>query len=221
VVFASSRTVLELTKLFARWDWAGDLIAENGAQIAVRDPAAGHRLGAQTSLVTPVGEYFILGTGDPLELVRERARRAAREAGLDLDRVVHDSARASSLLLYRTILSELDTNSLRVALTRSGLNIADGGDWLSAWSGWDKGQAATRYLEALGHQGPGSLGVVSIGNAENDIPLLAVASRAFVIRSPGTGHHPSLARIPGANLLEAVGPAGWLEMLERLEAEPA
>src|SRR5690606_26109694 len=62
----------------------------------------------------------------------------------------------------------------------------------------------------------GSLRVIAIGNDENDRSLLEAAHRAFVIRNPESGAHPDLAGIPGAVVLDAEGPAGWLEMIERL-----
>ncbi len=219
VVFASSRTVTDLTKHFARWGWTGDCIAENGAEIAVRDAGLVGALGARELRPTPAGPYWVLGSGEPLEVVVAQLEESAREAGVRLDGTVHETLRSSSLLLYRSKLSTIETGSLRAAVHRRGLNAADGGDWLSVWSGADKGQAALRYLDAMAAIGTETGVVAAIGNAENDIPLLSCAGRRFVIRSPGFGHYPGLAEINGATLLTAEGAAGWDEALELLRIE--
>lgn len=219
VVFASSRTVEDLTDQFARLGWTGDCIAENGAEIAVRDPEVGRRLGAQGCRDTAAGRYHVLGSGEGRQVVTDRLAAAAREAGVDLARVVHPTPRSSSLLLYRSQLSESEAIALRSATLRRGLHLADGGDWLAVWSGYDKGEAAARYLDAaFAGRAPAA---AAIGNAENDIPLLAGVARAFVIRSPHSGHLEGLARIPGARLLESPGAAGWLEAIELLVAKSA
>ena len=97
---------------------------------------------------------------------------------------------------------------LNRACSSAGLHVADGGEFLAVWDGLDKGEAAVRYA--------GNCSFAAIGNAENDLPLLERASPGFVIRTPGPGHHPRLARIPGAVLLGAPGAAGWREALDRL-----
>ena len=59
--------------------------------------------------------------------------------------------------------------------------------------------------------------VVAIGNEENDVSLLQEADLAFVIHNPTRGPHPALAAIPGAVILNAQGPGGWMEMLDHLQ----
>ncbi len=58
--------------------------------------------------------------------------------------------------------------------------------------------------------------IAAIGNEENDVSLLAEADLGFVIRNPHRGPHPMLSALPGVVLLDAEGPGGWMEMLDRL-----
>ena len=59
-------------------------------------------------------------------------------------------------------------------------------------------------------------GAVAVGNDANDESLFRSVARPFVIRNQ-EGHHPRLAVIPGATLLQSPGPLGWKEMIGVLE----
>jgi trehalose-6-phosphatase len=59
-------------------------------------------------------------------------------------------------------------------------------------------------------------GAIAVGNDANDESLFRAVSRPFVIRN-GDGHHPCLAAVPGATLLQSPGPEGWKEMISALQ----
>lgn len=198
VVVVSSRTVADLLEQFSRWGWAGDCIGENGSRIAVRDPILAQRLGGNAYPSEVQEGYHVLTSG-----------RAVAEW---IDRLpagfVDCATRRTCSVLFRPDDVTGREAELDSACRAAGLHVAHGGDFIAVWDGLDKGEAAARYA--------GNCSFAAIGNAENDLPLLERASPGFVIRIPGSGHHPRLARIPGAVLLGTPGAAGWREALDRL-----
>ncbi len=187
IVMASSRAVPELQAMQRDWGWQGALVAEDGAVVVERD-------GAMRILGVPIAEL----------------RRLAAPVLQPLAVTSHptDALRLASLLLPRAVATPAVVDACR----DRGLDLTVGGRWATLTGGADKGRgagviAAGRHVTDW----------VAIGNDANDLPLLAAASQAFVIRNPA-GHHPQLAAVPGAVLLREPGPAGWPEMLLRLEA---
>lgn len=198
VVVVSSRTIPDLLGQFGRWGWDGDCIGENGGRIAIRDPVLAQRLGGDGYRDEVQDGYHVLTSG--------------RSVAEWIDRLPAELAARASRRTCSVLFRPGDVAGREEKLTRAcrgaGLHVADGGDFLAVWDGLDKGEAAARYA--------GSCTFAAIGNAENDLPLLERASPGFVIRTPGSGHHPRLARLPGAVLLQQTGAAGWGEALDRL-----
>jgi len=124
-------------------------------------------------------------------------------------------SRTHSVLLDPNVWSQEDLSSLREISAARGLQLRRGGRWFTLTTAGGKGPA----LRALRHQFKiqGVVPVVAaIGNEENDQSLLAEADCRFVIRNPHRGPHPALTSIPGVVVLDAEGPGGWMEMLDRL-----
>ncbi len=196
VVFASSRTGRELQALQYRVHWPGWAVAEDGAVLLAPDGTL-EVTGAPLRELT--GALEARGQGDVLRLLQ-------RDAPVQADRI-------ASLLLPRAVAEAPEWAGFRAAALSADLRCSAGGRWATLTRGADKGRGAQVVARRLGHEVD-----VAIGNDANDVSLLAAARRPFVIRNP-PGHHPALARLPRAFLLDAPGPQGWKEMVRALQAE--
>jgi hydroxymethylpyrimidine pyrophosphatase-like HAD family hydrolase len=193
VVLASSRDVSELVEVLTQVGLQGDLIAEDGAVVVDR------------------GRIELLGLSR--DVIKQRLRDALSAEEHDALLAAEPSA-AQGRLGSILVPAPLATTERQAQLVTAGLSLVPGGRWATITSGADKGEAA-RVLAARW----GVTRWAAIGNAPNDATLLGGAWRSFVIRNP-EGHDPVLSRIPGAVLLTAHGPDGWLEMLDDLDRPP-
>lgn len=222
VVLASSRTLAELVPLRRRLGLAGPLIAENGALVALPDDGGPGRVLVEGSVTMAVaGERWVVVTlAPPLAVLTARVAalppalqgrwRAAAERA---DAEVEPAGRGR---FHSRLLDLRQDPPLAALLAGHGIAVAPGGRWWQASTGSDKGNAAIRLLAAWTAWGGHRPDTAAIGDDANDLPLLAVVRRPFVIRRPGAGHHPALAALPGAIRLDREGDAGWDEMAERL-----
>ena len=99
----------------------------------------------------------------------------------------------------------------RERIRSADLRCSAGGRWATLTGGSSKGRAAGVLMTRFGIDG-----AVAVGNDVNDESLFRSVARPFVIRNYD-GHHPRLAVIPGATLLQSPGPEGWKEMIGVLE----
>lgn len=192
VIFASSRTAADLQALQSRVSWRDWAIAEDGAVI-----------------VSPAGEEEVLG------LERDAIEARAREAGAWAEVAdllpVTTGLRRASVLLPRLVAENPEYGKFRARIMSAGLRCSPGGRWATLTGGSSKGQAARILMARL----PAS-GAVAVGNDVNDESLFRSVAKPFVIRNLN-GHHPRLAAIPGATLLQSPGPMGWKEMIGALQ----
>ncbi len=241
---ASSRTLDELLLVQRALGVTGPIIAEDGAVLALdavtgpahdiahdttHDTPPAHRsrtAGRRTlhvSLLGPDAEHLhrewtrIVSTlrapGIRTAAMLTPAELAARGITSPRARVRALDQRLASVLIDLAGIDIGTWHTLVHAVTHAGLDIARGGRWATLTGRTSKGRALRHLRERL-PMAP--VHVIAIGNDENDRSLLEAADQAFVIRNPGIGPHPGLARITGAELLDTEGPAGWLEMLARL-----
>jgi mannosyl-3-phosphoglycerate phosphatase len=228
LVLASSRTIEEILDLEARLGVETDFIAENGAQIGLRDPALARALGGCEPLGgTPV---LVRDLAAPLRQVMPVVERAAAAHGIagllrgtpgwpgGPPSAGTPPFRRSSLLLPRPLFADGAHAGFLADLRAGGLEVVDGGEWTTISRGASKGRAARAYAAAAAQLAGAPVATAAIGNSDNDEPLLAAVDRPFVIRNPG-GHAAVLARIPGAELLGRPACAGWLQAVRRLEQE--
>lgn len=193
IIFASSRTATEIRELQDRLGLGGWAIAEDGAV-----------------LLHPDRSEEVIG------LDAEEIRRRLREvgAGAMLATLMQESPRQrhriASILLPRAAGEDARWADFRQFATSADLRCSIGGKWTTLTVGPDKGSAVALLCERLGW-----LPDAGIGNDANDVSLLRVVHRGFVVRNP-EGHHPALAGIPGVTLLQRSGLAGWKEMLDAL-----
>lgn len=217
VVLTSSRTIAELLPIQARLGLVAPLIAENGAIIALPSGWRGSRVGRLRRIAETDWRVVTLGaTGGRL---RPIVRRCAARAGVTLVEqrdTLPDRGRAvgrtHSILARDSGDAARDARFQRLLQTR-GLEATHSGRWLAITRGADKASGARFLLALAARRGAPFALAAAVGNAENDITLLAAVERPFVIRNPRRGHDPALASLPRAHLLEAVGIAGWPEAL--------
>lgn len=219
LVLTSSRTIPELLEIQRDLGLRGPLIAENGALLSFPPGWRGTRVGTPRRIA---GEDLrVVALGERAARLRPIVRRCAARVGVrpveqrdtlpDLGRAI---GRTHSILL-RENAPPRQWAEFQSLLGDRGLDASHSGRWLAVTKGADKGTGA-RFLLALAARRGAPYGVAAaVGNAENDIALLAAVERPFVIRNPRQGHDPALASLPRAHLLRAVGIAGWPEALAR------
>ena len=188
VVFASSRTGAELRALQARVGWSDWAIAEDGSV-----------------LVSPSGEEEVLGL--PCDEIESRARRCGAWSQVAELAPVTSGLRVASVLLPREVAEAAEFAEFRVRIVSADLRCSAGGRWATLTGGSSKGRAARVLMSRLGVRGG-----IAVGNDANDESLFRSVARCFVIRNHD-GHHPRLAAVPGATLLQSPGPLGWKEMI--------
>lgn len=155
-------------------------------------------------LVNDAGDVSVLGTArDELE------QRVATLGDMPASpRPPGDAGRLASILLPAAFA----TPSRVAAFAAAEMSLVPGGAWATVTAGADKGRAARVHAARAD-----VTAWAAIGDAPNDRSLLESARWPFVIRHR-EGHDPALAQVPGAALLRSLGPQGWLEMFETLEA---
>jgi mannosyl-3-phosphoglycerate phosphatase len=217
LVLTSSRTIPELLELQQRLALTAPLIAENGALVAFPPAWRGARQNSTRRVAgTPLR---VAALGHSAARLRPVVRRCA--ARLDIPLVeqrdtLPDQGRAigrTHSILLRQSVPPARWKAFQTLLQKRGLEATHSGRWLAITRGADKASAA-RYLLARARRlhAPFAL-AAAVGNAENDISLLAAVERPFVIRNPRHGHDSALAALPRAHLLQATGIAGWREAL--------
>lgn len=232
VGLASSRTLRELTVLQRALELPGPCIAEDGARHAVdvEAPARilsphdmerhGSRVLRTYAHATSAEALRSLMHDEPAFVRADTQRlpvQALRALGFPTYGAIRRAlaSRTHSVLLDPQAWSNDDHNRLRERSAAHGLQLRRGGRWFTMTTAGGKGPA----LRALRHQftmhGVPPV-IAAIGNEENDVSLLAEADLGFVIRNPHRGPHPMLSALPGVVLLDAEGPGGWMEMLDRL-----
>ncbi len=194
VIFASSRTAADLMALQERTCWRDWAIAEDGSV-----------------LVAPSGDEEVLGIGR--DEIEARARHVGAWAQIAELLPVTTGLRVASVLLPREVADAAEFAEFRDRIVSADLRCTAGGRWATLTGGAEKGRAAMLLMARLG-----VTWTVAIGNDGNDEPLLRATPRSFVIRNQH-GHHPRLAAIPGATLLQSPGPLGWKEMIGALSGQ--
>ncbi len=229
---ASSRTLRELTVLQRALGIPGPCIAEDGALWAVDSAApvdAAEHGGLEQHGRRQLMTRHIAATAETLRRhmlnsepfakadTRQRPLAALRELGFrtpaSARRALH--ARRHSVLVDPLAISQSELDHLRETSEQRGLQLRRGGRWFTLTSAGGKGPALCALRHHFTVDGVPPL-IAAIGNEENDVSLLAEADLRFVIRNPHRGPHPALAALPGAIVLEAEGPGGWMQMLDRL-----
>jgi len=177
----------------------------------------------------------VIELGVPYPRLREAFRLIKRTVGVDLvgfgDMRVGEIARVTGLAQRdagRARQREYDEpflikgapmslESIRQAAQQLGLAVIPGGRFFHLVGCTDKGKAC-RLLIELYRKEWGPVSTAGIGDSLNDLPMLAIVDRPFLVERPEGGYAEgvalkSLMRLPG------VGPTGWNEGVNRLLRE--
>lgn len=215
VVFASSRPAAELGPILDRYRFQGDFIAENGAVTVTRHAAIAAALGG--CLVDDFRPGQVIRNGPHADalclLVASTIVPTLDRSAADvLDRATIEAGRLGRLASIRIPVEAESSLTGRLALQTlrdTGLNVVNGGRWITISGGPDKGRAATAYLAALGQARTGPLVMAAVGNADNDEQLLAAANLKWAFPDAEGHYATALVRLEGVTLLPAAPAEGW------------
>lgn len=223
LVLATSKTQVEIAELTVRLPLNAVAIVENGGAVvvpaeALARPPAGARREAGG---------FIIELGLPREQIIIHLKGIAKETGASLtgwaSLGTEEIARLANLSLSAArraqarrydepflIGDEAALPRVAEAASQRGLRVHRGGRFLHlAVAAVDKGSAFRVLLRAYEAQGRRFL-TVGLGDAPNDLPLLASVDRPVIVPRPDGEPDPTLAAtLPESEQAPAPGPVGW------------
>jgi mannosyl-3-phosphoglycerate phosphatase len=232
LVLCSSKARAEMEPLYAELGLDAPYVFENGGGIVIPAGASWSRVHRRD------GGPLLVRLGTPLRELARALIEIAREGGARLRGFSRMSVRevvdrtglpeeAAALARQREhdepfVLESGSEEVVRQAAERRGLRVTKGGRFHHLTGPVDKGKAVRQVLSLMAPAV--SLG---LGDAENDLGLLAAVDRPILVPRPDGSVDPALAAaFPCAQRAPAPGPAGWnqavltaLELLRRAPAE--
>jgi mannosyl-3-phosphoglycerate phosphatase len=219
LVPVTSKTRAELVPLRAVLGTGAPYVVENGGAIIVPRGA----FTTSTSRTGHDAEEVVIAIGANHREVAEALDQAARETGVrvrgfsamddvEVAAATGLSREAAALARRRehgeafTILDGEGTLALLAALERRGYRWTRGGRFHHAFAGNDKGSAVRWLIARYRAQWP-AVRTIGLGDAPNDVPMLAEVDVAVVVRGPHAAEVHAL--VPHATTTAAEGPAGW------------
>ena len=231
LVMVSSKTRLEIEHLRQELHNDDPFVPENGGAICIPGsydlPIPGNSVKIGTYHVVLLGKtaaeisplFDRLAEKFPVRaLSRMTAVDVARLTGLTIDQA--ETARnrefGEAFLLDDPQIPETD---LAKAVTDLGLRLTRGGRFYHLLGDNDKGKAVT-LLTDMFRKKWGNVTTAGIGDAPNDLPLLAAVDHPFLVAGPD-GTHREIA-LPGLTRVNRPGPTGFNQavndVLDRMEA---
>ena len=228
LIFCTSKTRAEVEPLREELDNRHPFIVENGGAIYIPvgyfqyDPPGSIRRNG----------YRLIELGVPRVRLREALRTIEKQVGTTLvglgDMTLESLMRVTGLGLAeadRARQREYDEpfliedshrllQNIRQAARRLGLAVIPGGRFFHLVGGTDKGRAC-RVLLDLYRKECGTVFTAGIGDSLNDLPMLDIVDRPFLVERPGGGHAEGIA-IEGLTRLHGIGPAGWVNAVNTL-----
>lgn len=229
IVFCSSKTRQEQEVIRTVLDVRDPFIVENGSAIIVPE----HTITIAQECITERDGTKILVLGVPVEIIRNTlkqvttitglayrsfqdltAQAIAHLTGLDLESAKLAKAREYS----ETIVTEFSPSELSIfieACEAHGLCGTLGGRFLSVTGrGADKGKAV-KLLTKYYRLNFGDIVTLGIGDSPNDAPMLRNVDFPYLVQRPN-GQWRAIA-VPKLNLIPAVGPLGFVEMVNDIK----
>ncbi len=114
------------------------------------------------------------------------------------------------------IPEEHDPERIREAARKLGLSFTRGGRFYHLTGGCHKGKAV-KALSDLFRQENGPLVTVGIGDSANDLPMLEVVDRPFLVQKPDGSYDPDIPE-GAARRVAGLGPRGWRMVIEEVMA---
>ncbi len=224
LVLASSKTRGEVIVQAQAMELRAPFVAENGGVVVVPEGYFGHVVPGSAAEggfdILPLGvprRDLVKALAEMTQKIGTRVRGFASLGLAEVQRLTGLSGRAARLALDRehdepfVVDDEGSIAALSAAATDRKLKVTRGGRFFHLTGGSDKGRAARVLMglfEAVGRR----LTSVGLGDAPNDLALLAAVQQPIVIPRPDGTPDPALAEgLPGAQLAPRAGPAGWNE----------
>lgn len=214
IIPVSSKTLAELDELTSELDLDGPVIAENGTII---------RFPGEQPNITPPGYQTIRS-----HLSEWRKNPEFRFTGFG-DMTAHEVVHATGLSLKSAQLamqrlasepilwlgSEPALGQFRRLLESHGLQMQQGGRFISLQGDMDKGRAVHRIVDWYRAKGWNNIVSLALGDSGNDIEMLLNVDIPVIIRKKD-GSHLDLPQREGTIITELPGPAGWNQALDKL-----
>jgi mannosyl-3-phosphoglycerate phosphatase len=197
-------------------------VAENGGVVVVPTRYFGHAVPGAVSDngydVLPLGlprRDLVRALGEIASKIGARVRGFASLGLSEVQRMTGLSKGAARLALERehdepfVVEDEGAVPALSAAASERRLKVTRGGRFFHLSGGSDKGRAA-RVIVGLFEAAGRRLSSVGLGDAPNDLALLAAVEQPIVIPRPDGTADPALTHsLPGAQVAPGPGPAGW------------
>ncbi len=105
----------------------------------------------------------------------------------------------------------------REAVAKEGMRLTRGGRCLHVHGASDKGKAV-RYVLQRYEETAGSVCAAAVGDAANDLPMLRVVDRAYVVKRADDSHDPDIPTDGKIRFMPGIGPYGFLQAVHDLLA---
>lgn len=233
LVICTSKTRAEVEPLRKDLDNRHPFIVENGGALYFpegyfKNPPSGS---------TQRNGYQVIEFGVPYGRLREALRKIEGQIGTSL---VGFGGRTIEEIMQLTGLSQADAErarqreydepfissdpsvsleKIREAAAHLGLSLVSGGQFFHLVGGTDKGRAC-RVLIDFCRKEWGGIVTVGLGDSLNDLPMLEVVDRAFLVERPGGGYAEGIS-VDGVTHVKGVGPEGWANAILQLNPDTA
>jgi mannosyl-3-phosphoglycerate phosphatase len=219
LILCSSKTRAEMIGIWNELGLDSPFIVENGAAVFLRKE---HFLASQPGWQPAGSGWRMFALGESIAQVRARfvkfrGRFKAMGFGHLSDKEVAAmtglSTEQAALARQREFNEPVwipdpdrHAHAFTEAAQKAGLQVTRGGRFFHLLAGGDKGKAVKKVAELYRAHDPG-LFTMAIGDAPNDLPMLAMVDRPVLVAKPDGSHADleldGLIREPG------IGPKGW------------
>lgn len=216
IVFCSAKTAAEQAPIRRNLRITDPYIVENGSAI-VFDDGTRHVLGLPAQEIQRRLATIRASSGLDFRGFHEvSVATVAAVTGLALDVATFAQQRDYSATIF-TPFGPDDLALFQTLCAENGLHAPSGGRFFTVTGArGDKGTAIKLMMGFFSGGGriypPTRHTTIGIGDSPNDVPMLAVVDRAYIVQRPdGTWHDRG---IPTAVRVPAIGPAGWSWVVE-------
>ena len=228
LVLCSSKTYSEIVRLWRELNLKDPFIVENGG--AILFPV--RYLPFPLKGAGRKDEFEVIELGMNVAILRAVLMETAREcrvqvksfAAMSLDEVsvLTGLPRDDAVLAIQRdydepfLVGEGDWERLFTDLKTKGFVVSQGDRFFHLTGNHDKGMAVRKLLDLYRRYNPGIVSV-GLGNSANDLPLLGLVDRPFLVRNPdGSCDVEVLKEMPEIMRTHGIGPRGWTEAIEEV-----
>lgn len=231
LILCSSKTRAEMLKLWSALGLDAPFIVENGGGVFIPKE---HFLAAEPGWKAAGAGWRMMALGLPITEVRARFNGfkdqfKAKGFGDLSDQEVADLTglgQAQAALARQRDFNEpvwlpepeAQAEPFSQAAQAAGLEVTRGGRFFHLLAGGDKGKAVQKVAELYRAHDPGLI-TVALGDAPNDLPMLAQVDRPVLVAQHHGGH--AGIELAGLKREPGVGPQGWNAAVLAALREPA